>query len=301
MKNPKLSIVIVSYNTKDLLSDCLVSLDKVKDEISFEIIVVDNASEDSSSAMVNNNFPQVFLVQNDKNLGFAAANNKTRGKCRGEFVLFLNSDTIIPPNTLKKTVDYLKQNPNVGSLTCKLVLPSGKMDLDARRSFITPWIGLTHLFLKLDRIFPTSKIFSRYWYGYISPDTTHEVDTVQGAYHLTRKRVMDEVGWFDESYFLDGEDIDLCWRIHKKGWKIIYYPEVSIIHIKGASKGKEGHLKKRVSLKEKIFFRTQGVNSMEIFYRKRLWSEYPFILNVLVILGIRLIKILRMLKTIVLG
>jgi GT2 family glycosyltransferase len=301
MNKIKLSIVIVSYNTKDVLRDCLSSLDAVKDEVLFEIIVVDNASEDGSVEMLGSSFPSVKLIRNEKNVGFAAANNKARDYCNGEYILFLNSDTTVPKGTLYETVKYLDENQDVGSVTCKLVLPSGELDRDARRSFITPWIGLTHLFLKLDRLFPKSKLFGKYWYGYISPDTTHEVDTIEGAYHLTRKKVFDEVGWFDEKYFLDGEDLDLCYRIHEKGWKIIYYPKVQTIHIKGASKGKEGILKQRISLKDKILFRTRGVDSMEIFYKKYLWQKYPLILNYTVILGIRVMKLLRIIKTVLLG
>jgi len=297
----QLSVVIVSFNTKGLLKDCLDSLGRARDEIPFEVIVVDNASSDGSASMVKEDYPSVKLVTNDTNLGFAVGNNKARAYCKGEYVLFLNSDTSIPKSTIGETVKYLKDHPEVGSLTCKLVLPSGKLDLDARRSFITPWIGLTHIFLKLDRLFPTSKLFGKYWYGYLSPDEVHEVDTIEGAYHLTRKRVLDEVGWFDESYFLDGEDIDLCWRIHEKGWKIVYYPKVSIVHVKGASKGKQNSLSKKVPLKDRIYFRTGGVDSMEIFYRKHLWRKYPDILNYIVILGIKTVKYLRIIKTIFLG
>ena len=175
------------------------------------------------------------------------------------------------------------------------------MDKDARRSFITPWVGLTHLVLKLDRLFPESKTFAKYWYGYESPDKVHEVDVIQGAYFLTTKKVLDEVDWFDEDYFLDGEDIDICWKIKKTGMKIMYYPKVSIIHVKGASKGKKNNKDTNVTKKEKVKFRTQGVRSMEIFYRKRMWDQYPLILNYLVIVGIRGMLAIRLVSTYLLG
>jgi len=298
-KNPELSIVILSYNTKDLLKDCLESVFALRKEVSFEVIVVDNASCDGSSEMVKKEFPEVELIQNTQNLGFAAANNKAKGLCVGKYVLFLNSDTTLPSGTFKSSIDYMEQHEGVGVITCKMKLPGGSLDKDSRRSFPTPWVSFTHLVLHLDKLLPQSKLFAKYWYGYISPDTTHEIDVAQGAYFLTRKRVLDEVGWFDEDYFLDGEDIDLCWRIKDAGWKIIYLPEVWITHIKGASKGKKKAQGVSVSLKDKLKFRTAGVTSMEIFYKKRLWDRYPLALNLLVIKGIWLVKGVRVVKTIV--
>ena len=298
----KLSIVIVNHNTRDLLHGCLTSLDKVKDEVDFEIIVSDNNSSDSSVSMIKKDFPKVRVVENSTNLGFAKGNNQARDYVEGEYILFLNSDTIVKKDTLKKTVNYMDEHKEVGALTCKILLPDGKIDKDTRRAFITPAIGLVHLFLKLDRLFPHSKTFAKYWYGYMSEDTQHEVDVIQGAYFLSRKKIIDKLDWFDEDYFLDGEDIDLCWRIKKAGFKIIYFPRVSIIHFKGASKGKvESEFKKKVPLGKRLQFRMSGVNSMEIFYRKRLWKSYPIILNYLVILGIKLMKGLRYIGTLIKG
>lgn len=292
-KKPQLSIVVLSCNTKDLLKDCLESLEKVKDEVTFEVIVPDNGSTDGSIEMLKEDFKWVKLIENGENLGFAAGNNRTRSYCKGEYVLFLNSDTIVKKKTLKKSIDYIKENKEIGALSCKLVLPTGELDKDARRSFPTPWVSFTH-FSKLDRIFSKSPLFAQYWYGYMDENTIHEVDVIQGAYFLTRKKLLDEMAWFDEDYFLDGEDIDLCWKIKKRDFKILYYPEVSIIHVKGATKGKGRRNKKKVSLKERLKFRMAGVNSMEIFYKKRLWKQYPLLLNLLVLLGIKLLKLIRL-------
>lgn len=298
----KLSIVILNYNTKKLLAGCLKSLERVKREVSFEIIVCDNGSKDGSGDYVKKNYPNVKLVENGENLGFAKGNNKARPFVDSEYVLFLNSDTIVHKNTLKETVDYLDKDEKVGAITCKILLPDGRMDKDARRAFITPWIGLVHIFLKMDRLFPKSKIFAKYWYGYISPDETHEIDALQGAYFLTRKKLLDKVGWFDEDYFLDAEDIDLSWRIKKKGYKNVYYPKVSITHLKGYTKGKiENANKKNVPLKSKLKYRLSGVESMGIFYKKRLWLKYPIIVNLVVLLGINILKFLRFAKTVILG
>lgn len=292
---PKLSTVILSYNTSDLLRDCLTSLKRNEKEVDLEIIVSDNGSSDGSIAMVKKEFPSVNVIENQENLGFARGNNQARKVVKGEYILFLNSDTEVQKNTLKEVVKQLESDPLVGALTCKIVLPSGKLDKDARRSFPTPWVALTH-FSYLDRIFSGSKIFSKYWYGYLSPDVIHEVDAIQGAFFLVRRKVLEEVNWFDEDYFLDGEDIDLCWKIAKEGYKIIYYPKVSITHIKGASKGKNIHLKSRPSIHDRLHFIMSGVDSMEIFYKKRLQRNYPLIINTLVLTGIQILKIFRYLK-----
>jgi GT2 family glycosyltransferase len=291
MEKPKLSIVILNYNTRDLLRGCLQSLDKLKNELAFEVIVIDNGSTDDSVNLINEKFKWVNLLRNENNLGFAKGNNRAKDIIKSDYILFLNSDTLIGSGVLARCLTYFKKN-NLGALTCKLLLPDGTSDRDARRSFITPWIGLVHLFLKLDRVFPRSKLFAKYWYGYIPEDVTIKVDAIQGAFFLTSKIILDKVGWFDEDYFLDGEDIDLCWKIGKIGYKIIYYPEVSIIHIKGATKGKN-RLKKYISLSDRFTYRLSGVNSMEIFYRKRLWDEYPSYINYLVLIGIKILKLLR--------
>lgn len=297
---PILSIVVLSFNTKDILRDCLDSLEKVRKEFDFEVIVVDNGSVDGSVEMVKKNFDWVEIIELEENVGFARGNNKARNRVKGKYVLFLNSDTIMQKNTLSVSVAQLEKDATIGALTCKVVLPSGVLDKDTRRSFITPWIGLTHIYLRLDRIFPRSKLFAKYWYGYIDENETHEIDAMQGAFFLTRKEILDKVDWFDEDYFLDGEDIDLSWKIKEAGYRNVYFPKVSIIHIRGASKGKNKSYHK-VPLADKLKYRLAGVNSMEIFVRKRLWGKYPKVFLYFVILGVKLLKIIRIVKTAVLG
>jgi len=298
---PELSIVILNYNTRDFLNDCLESLGKRKLESNFEVIVSDNDSSDGSVEMVRGDFSWVKLVLNKRNLGFAAGNNRAKSYCKGRYVLFLNSDTLVPKGTIKQVIKYISENGDVGALTCKILLPSGDLDKDARRSFVTPWIGLVHIFLKLDRVFPKSRVFGKYWYGYISADKTHEVDALQGAFFLVRRKLLDEVGWFDEDYFLDGEDIDLSWRIKEKGWKIMYYPLVYITHFKGVTKGKNKRRKKDIRLREKMKYRMSGVNSMEIFVRKRLWNKYPYPVMLVVYLGIKILRLIRVINLIIFG
>ena len=298
MKKPELSIIILNYNTRELLDGCLQSLEKVINEIYFEVVIIDNGSEDDSVEYVRKKYKWVKIFETGENLGFARGNNFAKDIVNSEYVLFLNTDTVVPGGTLSGSLRYLKKH-KLGALGCKLMLSDGSLDKDARRSFITPWIGLVHLFLKLDRIFPRSKLFAKYWYGYIPDDKIHEVDALQGAFFLTTKNILDKVGWFEEDYFLDGEDIDLSWKIKNLGYKIVYYPEVSIIHIKGATKGKNRKSKKYISFNDKLKYRLSGVDSMEMFYRKRLWDRYSLIVNYIVLIGIKALKILRIIKLII--
>lgn len=287
---PKLSIVVLNYNTKDLTLKCVDSIVANTKGVNYEIIVVDNGSMDSEAIhklqFTNYDLP-MKVMKNEDNLGFAGGNNSARKDVKGEYVLFLNSDTEVNKDTIKECVKYMDAHGEVGAMTCKIILPNGKLDPDVRRSFPTPWVALTH-FSGLDRVFPKSRIFSRYWYGYKSPSEIQEVDVLQGAFFLTRRRILDEVNWFDESYFLDGEDIDLSWKIKETGRIILYYPKVSILHIKKASK-------KRKKLK----FVMAGVAAMEIFYKKHLWERYPLFLNLLVLTAIYLMKVARFVRFIV--
>ncbi len=286
-----LSIIILNYNTKDLLKDCVLSLTKLKDKTKFEIIVVDNGSTDGSVELIKDlKIKNLKIIENKTNLGFAKGNNSARGVVKGKYVLILNSDTLAKNNCLDFPINYLEDHRDVGAITCKVILKNGKLDPDTRRSFPTPWVSLTH-FSHLDRIFPKSKTFSKYWYGFIPDTISHEIDSLQGAYFLSRKDILDSVGWFDEDYFLDGEDIDLCFKIKDKGYKIIYLPTSEITHFKGATKGKNQNFK--TSFKSRLQYVLAGVNSMEIFYTKRLSKNYNFFVNFLVIIGINFLKLFR--------
>lgn len=276
MTKPKLTIIILNHNTKEILSNCLNSIKKCESEVPFEVIVSDNSSTDGSVEMIKNDFKWVTLIEGP-NISFSNGNNRAREIVNGEFVLFLNSDTLIHNNTLKKTVEYIEKNTKIGALTCKLILENGQLDKDARRRFPTPCVSFNRLFLGNGK---------KYWYLDISENKIHEVDAIQGAFFLTRKEILDNVGWFDERYIYDGEDLDLSFQIKKAGYKIIYYPESSITHLKKSTKKKIGS----ISLK------MDSVNSMEYFYRKNLWSNYPIVFNYFVLVGIKLLKLIRFIK-----
>lgn len=286
---PELSVVVLNFNTKDLLADCLESLWDNKEEASLEIIVVDNGSADDSLKVIEHfkqkkwSFTAVF---NESNLGFAGGNNKAREVSSGKYVLFLNTDTKVYTGALRETLKYLKENPKVGAISCRLEMPDGKLDPDARRAFPTPWVSFTH-FSGLGKLFPTSKLFGKYRYGYQRENEIQQVDVIQAAFFLTSRKILDLVNWFDEDYFLDGEDVDLCWKIKEAGYKVVYFPLVSILHIKKGSKGKSKRSRKTV---------LAGVNAMETFYTKHLKENYPFWVNFLVMVGIKLMKVVRLIR-----
>lgn len=292
MKKVRLSIIIVNYNTKDLLKQCLKSV------IGYEIIVVDNASTDGSVEMVEKEFPQVRLVKNKKNLGFAKANNQGLRLVQGEYILFLNSDTVVPKKTIASLLSYLEEHPKVGVVTPRLELRNGKVDLDCHRGFPTPWASFSY-FTGLEKLFPRSKIFGQYHQTWKEPETIHEIDACCGAFLLTRKKVLEGVSGFDESYFFYGEDLDLCFRIKQRGWKVVYYPKVKAVHYKGTSSGlrKETRDITQVDRETKLKVTRASTEAMRIFYNKFYREKYPFWLTALILLGIKIKSCLRTLAT----
>lgn len=291
MIKPKLSVIILNYNTKELLSDCLNSVKKYMDEVPMEVIVSDNSSTDGSPEMIKKNFPWVKYVEGP-NEGFSKGNNRAKDLVQGEMVLFLNPDTVVHKDVFAKTVRYLEEHPKVGAVTCKLVLANGEMDKDIRRRFPTPWVSFQKLVLGRSRY---------YYYEDIPESSTHEVEAIQGAFFLTYKKLLDKVGWFDERYFFDGEDVDLCFQINKAGYTLVYYPDVYITHLKGVTKGKVKKWRHKLTDAQRKKLRLSGVASMELFYRKNLWKKYPLWFNYFVILGINLFKVIRYVRVVLLS
>jgi len=291
MKKPELSVIILNYNTKELLEDCLNSIKKYEHEVPLEVIVSDNASTDDSPDMIRKKFPWVKLIEGE-NEGFSKGNNRARPLAKGEMVLFLNPDTIVHEGVFAKTVRYLKEHKDVGAVTCKLILPDGSPDKDVRRRFPTPRISFNRLILGKSR---------EYYYEDIPDTATHEVEAIQGAFFLSWKKILDKVGWFDPAYFFDGEDVDLCYQIYKAGYKLIYYPEVYITHLKGVTKGKVKKWRFKVTDAQRKKLRLAGVASMELFFRKNLWKKYPIWFDYFVIFGINVFKIIRYVKVVILS
>lgn len=269
-----LSIVIVNYNTKTLLKQCLKSVFASK-EIPIKVYVVDNASTDGSIDLVKKDFPQATLINNKENLGFSKANNQALRLVDSKYVLLLNSDTVVLPETFKVMVDFMENHQKVGVSTCRVELPNGKLDRACRRSFPTPARSLWHM-LFLSKVFPKNSLFAQYNLTFLPEHKTYEIDCPMGAFFLVRKEAIDRVGFLDEDFFMYGEDIDWAYRFKKDGWKIMYHPATKIIHYKKASWGS-----KRNPVLVKEFHR-----AMHIFYHKHYSLIYPTWQTKLVMVGI---------------
>lgn len=276
-----LSVVILNYNSGDFLSRCLSFLDKNEKEVKLDIWVVDNVSSDDSIEKAKKVYPQAHYILNKENLGFSRGNNIALAQVKSEYVLILNPDTEVLPGTLKYMVDYMESHPEVGASSCRVELADGSLDLASHRGFPTPWAAFLYYILKDDRLYHLSG-------QDLSKD--HEVDGITGAFFFTRKTVLDKVGLFDEDYFMYAEDLDLCYRIKKAGYKIMYLPEVKIVHYKGVASGIKSHSQSitTASKDSKIKAFNAFYETMKIFYRKNLASHYPFFINWLVYLGINL-------------
>ena len=218
VKNPDLSIIILNYNVRELLLKCLESVFRNKSQ-NWQVIVVDNASSDGSVEAVKKEYSEVELVENKSNLGFAAGNNEGVKLAKAPIILFLNPDTVVVGKAIQKTYDYLMTNPDIGAITCRVELPDGKLDYSCHRGFPTPWNSFCY-FLGLAKIFPKWKIFSGYTATYLDIHKTHEIDCLTGAFLMVRKIAGQQIGWWDKDYFWNGEDIEFCYSLKQKGWKI---------------------------------------------------------------------------------
>lgn len=292
-----LSIVIVSYNTRELLADCLDSLKPAAKNITTEIFVVDNHSSDGTDEMVKKIFPQVSLIANSKNLGFSKANNQALKKAKGKYILILNPDTKVLPNTLKKMTDFMDQNVNVGIATCRVELANGQLDPDCHRLFPTPWRAFCH-FLSLSKIFKGSKLFDQYRMGYLDPNQQSPIDACMGAFMMIRPKVLKDIGLFDEDFFFYGEDLDLCYRAKEKGYQIVYTPITKIIHLRGAASGikQSTAALTKATPESKRRALLESTRAMGLFYKKHLEKKYPFFINWFMYSGIFLVEKLRLLK-----
>ncbi|HOC20873.1 MAG TPA: glycosyltransferase family 2 protein [Anaerolineae bacterium] len=275
-----LGIVIVNYNTCELLRRCLETV-FASVGVMFRVCVVDNASPDESAAMVAQEFPQVMLIANTENVGYPTANNQGLralgfegdGATAPRYALLLNPDTELPSDALQQVVALMEARPELGALGPKLVRPDGSLDLACRRSFPSPEVSFYRM-VGLSRLFPQSRRFGRYNLTYLDPDEEAEVDSVVGAFMLVRREAIVQVGLLDESFFMYGEDLDWAFRIKQAGWRILYTPQVTVLHVKRAAS--------RQSPRARVEF----WRAMEIFYRKHYAAETPWPLHVLILTAI---------------
>lgn len=230
----KLSVVIVNYNVKYFLEQCLHSVLKAATRTSCEVWVVDNNSVDGSVEMVREKFPSVHLIANKDNKGFSSANNQAIREAAGEYVLLLNPDTVVEEDTFEKIIGFMDSHPEAGGLGVKMIDGSGKFLPESKRGLPTPSVAFYKIF-GFSALFPKSKTFGKYHLGFLNENETHKVDVLAGAFMLLRKTVLDKIGLLDEDFFMYGEDIDLSYRITKAGYTNYYFPETRIIHYKGES------------------------------------------------------------------
>ena len=266
----KLSVVIVNYNVKHFIEQCLFSVLKASENIACEIFVVDNNSVDGSVTIIKDKFPQVNLIVNKVNTGFSVANNQAIRLAKGEYVLLLNPDTVVQEDTFTKVITFMDTHADAGGLGVKMLDGQGNFAPESKRGLPTPFVAFYKM-VGLSRFFPKSVKFGKYHLSYLPQDQINEVDVLSGAFMLMRKSVLDKIGLLDETFFMYGEDIDLSYRIQKSGYKNYYFPETQIIHYKGEST-------KRSSLNYVIIF----YKAMAIFSRKHFSGSNAFWFNALI-------------------
>lgn len=230
----KLSVIIVNYNVRYFLEQCLLSVMEAAKAVETEVFVVDNNSVDGSVHMVREKFPWVKLIENQDNAGFSKANNQAIRLSQGKYILLLNPDTLVESDTFSKCCDFMDSHPDAGGLGVKMIDGSGKFLPESKRGLPTPAVAFYKM-SGLSKIFRHSKQFNRYHLGYLPENETNSIEILAGAYMLMRKDLLDKIGYLDETFFMYGEDIDLSWRIIKAGFKNYYFPETRIIHYKGES------------------------------------------------------------------
>ena len=277
-----LSICIVNWNTRELLRACLRSIYQYAPDESLEVIVVDNASSDGSAEMVRVEFPQVILIANSENLGYARGNNQAMEQAQGEFILLLNPDTEMRPDTLRNAIRFLREHPEVGAIGAKQLFPNGQVQPSVR-GFPTPR-NLLFEVLGLARLFPRSRLFAAYRMRWFSYERPIPVDQPMGTFLMVRRVVIEQVGLMDEAFPLFFNDVDWCYRIWQAGWQIWFVPQVEIVHYGGASTRQV----RRAAVRE-------SHRALEQFYRKHYRSRLSLPFYALIVALIRLSTWLRLL------
>ena len=285
----KLSVIIVNYNVEHFLEQCLTSVYQALANLEAEVFVVDNNSVDGSLTMIQRKFPQVHLIANKDNVGFAKANNQAIKLAQGEYVLLLNPDTVVENDTFDKIIQFMENTADAGALGVKMVNGKGEFLPESKRGLPLPSVAFYKIF-GLSKFFPKSKKFGSYHLTYLDNNQIHSVEILSGAFMLIRKKVLDQIGLLDEDYFMYGEDIDLSYRIIKNGYKNYYYPETRIIHYKGEST-------KKTSINYVFVF----YRAMQIFAKKHFSQKNAVFLNWLINMAIYLRASLAILKRLVLA
>jgi GT2 family glycosyltransferase len=267
VKEPDLSVCVVTYCAKDLLRDCLRSLCE-NTALDYEVIVVDNGSKDGVDQMLHQEFPGVKFLANKTNLGYTFPMNQALRQAKGRCLLQLNPDTLILPQALEKLVGFLDTHPQVGICGPKVFNRDRSLQKPCRRGESTPWAVLTYFFGFSAR-FPKSKLFGQYLMNYMDEDQTHLVAGVSGSCMLIRRAVIDQIGYLDERFFAYQEDADFCLRARQSGWQVYYVPAAQIVHFGGYGGS-------RVQPYRSIY---EWHKSYFLYYRKNLAHKYFFLFN----------------------
>jgi O-antigen biosynthesis protein len=282
-----LSIIIVSYNVRDFLEQCLLSVRKAAEGLVCEIFVVDNNSADGSCDMVTGKFPEVVLMRNMSNRGFSAACNQAIVLAKGKFILLLNPDTVVEEDTFSKCISFMTAHPEAGAAGVKMLDGNGRMLPESKRAFPTPAAALFKM-AGLSLLFPRSKYFNRYYLGHLDDTKTAEADIISGAFMFIRRESLEKTGPLDEKFFMYGEDIDLSYRLIMAGYRNYYYPEVKIIHYKGESTRKS-------DINHTIHF----YRAMMIFTDKHFGKQGFGLVSILLQIAIILRGFLSLIKTLI--
>ena len=258
------SLIIVNWNTRDILSGCLQSIYEQANNLDFEVIVIDNASTDGSAEMIKKEFPQIVLIENSHNRGFAAANNQGIAITKGRYVLLLNSDTMVLDNATTKTVKFADGYPEAAVVGCKVLNPDRTLQPTCFMfpSILNMLLSATYLY----KLFPRSKFFGRERMTWWDRNDVREVDVVTGCFMLVRRKAIEQVGLMDERFFVYGEETDWCYRFKKVGWKVMFTPDAQIVHYGGQS-SKKVAVEMALQLRGSILY---------FFEKNKSRSEYVF-------------------------
>jgi len=287
-----LSIIIISFNTKEVTKECLFSLHKnlIKYPLEHEIIVVDNDSRDGTVEFLlglEKQWDNLHVFLSKKNLGFSKGNNFGLEKSKGKYVLYLNSDAIITDIDFRDLIKLMEIQKDIGALTVKVILPTGEIDPASHRGFPTLWRSFTY-FSGLEKTFFNIPVLNKLFGGYhlvnLNLNNIHEIDVLTGAFLFTKREIVDKIGGFDDDYFAYGEDIEMAFQIKKLGYKIIYYPLWKVLHLKSVSGLKKNDLNIRKKTNNYFY------DSMKIFYGKHYAQDHNWLTNKLVYLAIDIKK-----------
>ncbi len=271
-----LSVIIVNYNVKYFLEQCLCSVQQAIQGIEAEVLVVDNASADDSIAYLQPKFPVVQFIQSNQNIGFAKANNLALQQAKGRYILFLNPDTIVAEDSFTQCMAFMQAHNNCGALGVRMMDGSGSFLPESKRSFPLPWVSFFKL-TGLAQLFPHSAVFNRYALGHLAEKQTHEVDVICGAFMMLTKQAAQLTKGFDEDYFMYGEDVDLSYRLQQLGYRNYYFAGTSIIHFKGESAGQNSKRHNQLFYKAMMIF-------VQKHYAPNRWSVFAAVLQVAIML-----------------